>query len=216
MINKLLDTISIQYPLRTIEVGEFEALKISGMKFHIQQYTAEKLGNVSVMTASGFLGLMKMETLIINPFDVDAPILSYDRVKAFGNDTLIFELYDSFVLKPDLALLEIAKQDAKELPDHDLGEHWYDSIKLPESVSKKGKVHLHGAMFDDFAIKYLAAFLKVANKAFPCDSELKKSNAAYYVRGLLEHGGPSTDVFIRAIGRQKTETLFRKVLFALH
>ena len=34
-----------------------------------------------------------------------------------------------------------------------------------------------------------------------------------YVNGLLSHGGPSTDVFRKAIGEAKTAELFHRVLF---
>ncbi len=34
-------------------------------------------------------------------------------------------------------LLNIIKEKYAHLPERDPGEHWYDSIKLPESVSKK-------------------------------------------------------------------------------
>ena len=39
----------------------------------------------------------------------------------------------------------------------------------------------------------------------------EKTNA--YVEGLLRNGGPSTDVFKKALGEQKTAELFKTVLF---
>lgn len=38
--------------------------------------------------------------------------------------------------------------------------------------------------------------------------------ASVYVEGLLTHGGPSTDVFKKGIGNEKTAQLFRKYLFS--
>jgi hypothetical protein len=38
--------------------------------------------------------------------------------------------------------------------------------------------------------------------------------ASLYVEGLLKNGGPSTDVFKKALGVEKTAELFRKILFA--
>ena len=46
--------------------GEFANIKAKGMKFQIKQYEAKGLGNVSVMEAKGFFGLMQMDTLIMN------------------------------------------------------------------------------------------------------------------------------------------------------
>jgi hypothetical protein len=39
--------------------------------------------------------------------------------------------------------------------------------------------------------------------------------AAVYVNGLLEKGGPSTDVFKKELGVEKTTKLFRKILFGI-
>ena len=134
MIDKLLNNIERRYPLTEQDTGDFEKLKANGMKFSIRAFRAEGLGWVSVMTASGFFGLMKMDTLIINPTEVDMPLLSYDRVHAMGNDTLIYELYDTMLGQLDLTELDKAKGRTNLLPDHDLGKHWYDDIKLPQSI----------------------------------------------------------------------------------
>ena len=99
------------------------------------------------------------------------------------------------------------------MPDHDLGEHWYDSIKLSHSLSKKCK-KVHTAAFDECAMEYLESFLTAAKVAPDCDAAPKREKASVYVEGLLKHGGPSTDVFKKGIGEEKTAELFRKVLFA--
>ena len=212
MIEKLLHAIESKYPLTQQDAGDFAKLKASGMKFSVRAYKAEGLGWVSVMTASGFFGLMKMDTLIVNPTEVDMPLLSYDRVLAMGNDTLIYELYDTFLGQTDLTGLEKAKGRTAILPDHDLGTHWYDAIKLPQSLSKKGK-KLSTPAFNDAALQYMTAFLKDAQTAPGCDAEAKREKASVYVDGLLSYGGPSTDVFKKALGEEKTAYLFRHILF---
>jgi len=213
MINRMLDVIAEHFPLRELPCGEYEKMKVSGMTFRIRRFHAEGLGAVSAMVASGFFGLMKMDTLIITPTAVDMPLFSYDRVLAMGNDTLIFELYDTLLGQTDLQALESAKESAAYLPDHDPGEHWYDSIKLPVSFSKKGK-KAHREAFDTTAIHYLAQYLSAAKNASACEAAPKREKAGVYVEGLLTNGGPSTDVFKKGIGSEKTADLFRRILFA--
>ncbi len=212
MVHKLLTAIGEQYPLTGVNPGAYASLKANGTKFQVQAYQAEGLGWVSIMNASGFFGLMKMDTLIINPTVLDMPLLSYDRVHAMGNDTLIYELYDTFVGEASLPATAQAKQEGACLPDHDLGSHWYDAIKLPESLSKKGKKQ-HTVPFDVLADKYLSAFLSDCSLAPACDPEAKRTKAAVYVEGLMQNGGPSTDVFKKALGEDKTTDLFRRILF---
>lgn len=212
MIEKLLTAIGKDFPLTEQDAGDYKQLKANGMKFSIQAYKATGLGWVSVMTASGFFGLMKMDTLIINPTEVDMPLLSYDRVHAMGNDTLIYELYDTMLGQTDLSELDKAKGRTNLLPDHDLGQHWYDDIKLPQSVSKKCK-KVQTPAFDDAAYQYMISFLNAAKTAPSCEAEPKREKASVYVEGLLTNGGPSTDVFKKSIGEEKTAQLFRHVLF---
>ena len=212
MTGTMLSAIAQAYPLKELPCGEFATQKVSGMKFQIRRFQAAGLGTVSVMVAAGFFGLMKMDTLIITPTEVDMPLFSYDRVLAMGNDTLIFELYDTLLGEANLTPLQTVKDNAAALPDHDLGEHWYDSIKLPCSLSKKGKKG-HTAAFDDCTMEYLVAFLDAAKTAPACDAQPKRVKASVYVEGLLTHGGPSTDVFKKGIGEEKTAELFRKILF---
>ena len=212
MIEKLLNAIGKEFPLTEQPAGDFQKLKANGMKFSIRPYKAEGLGWVSVMTAAGFFGLMKMDTLIINATEVDMPLLSYDRVHAMGNDTLIYELYDTMVGQPDLSQLDKAKGRTNLLPNHDLGKHWYDDIKLPQSFSKKCK-KIQTPAFNDAAYQYMVAYLNAAKTAPSCDADAKREKASVYVEGLLTHGGPSTDVFKKSIGAEKTAQLFRYVLF---
>ena len=127
MTDRMLAIIDKAFPLAEQDCGEYKKMKVSGMGFTIRRFRAEGLGSVSVMVASGFFGLMKMDTLIITPTEKDMPLFSYDRVHAMGNDTLIFELYDTLLNSADLSALEEVKKQAAHLPDHDLGKHWYDS-----------------------------------------------------------------------------------------
>lgn len=211
MIQNMLRKITANYHLNAITLGEFTRMKVNGMQFQIWAFHAEGLGHVSAMTATGFFGLMKMDTLIINPTERDMPLYSYDRVLAMGNDTLICELYDTLLGQADISTIEAVKVRHKALPDHDLGKHWYDPIKLPASLSKKGKKG--NGSFDACAMEYLEAFLEAAKSAPYCDPAGKKEKASVYVEGLLTNGGPSTDVFKKAIGIEKTGFLFRHFLF---
>ena len=127
-----------------------------------------------------------------------------------GNDTLIVELYDTLSGDCDLGALENIKSQYTDLCERDPGEHWYDSIKLSQSISKKGKKN-QSSRFDDLAIQHIAAYLDINNPT-ACVHE-KERKATYYVEGLLNNGGPSTDVFKKALGVERTTELFKRILF---
>lgn len=214
MTEKLLNILAKEYPLEEIDVGDMSTLKASGMTFSVKAYNAVGLGHVSVMRAKGFFGLMKMDTLIVNPTEKDLPLYSYDRIFAMGNDTLIVELYDTLVGEFSEQTLMDIKAQYSSLPYREPGEHWYDNIKLDSSISTKGKKNLTGT-FDEFTSKHFEAYLAEGGKVGSPNREAKLEKAAYYVNGLLRNGGPSTDVFKKELGDEKTEKLFNNVLFGI-
>lgn len=211
----ILDTIITEigkaHPLTENNIGEFKFLKAPFMKFDIESYDAESLGHVSLMSMNAFFGLMKMDTIIINPMDKDLPLLSYDRVYVMGKDTLIIELYNTMTSDCDLSRLAEVAAAADKYPQNDLGEHWYDNIKLAESISlKAGKDFT--SVFDRVAENTVRAYLST-DASVDFDKAKKKSKSCDYVEGLLENGGPSTSVFQKLFGKEKTAKLFREVLF---
>ena len=211
MTDKLLALINEKYRICAVDTGDMGNIKASGMKFSVSAYRAEGLGHVSVMKATGFFGLMRMDTLMICPEDVDLPLYSYDRIFAMGNDTLITELYDTMLDKCDCSALEAAKARYAHIEERDPGKHWYDSIKLSASISKKGK-KAQTPELDALTEEHFAAYLAL-DAAKVEDKEAKKEKSRAYVEGLLNNGGPSTDAFIKSLGKEKTAKLFREILF---
>ena len=215
MTNKILHFIGQRYTLKEKNIGEFSKFKARGMTFVCNAYEAEGLGHVSVMRAKGFFGLMKMDTLVIAPENKDLPLLSYDRIIAMSNDTLIIELYDTMGdNKTDLCLINSIKNKYKLLPERFAKEeepkHWYDDIRLPETTSKKGK-KANKKAFDAYASEYIYSYLSLDADA--CDVTKKKGRTDVYVDGLLRKGGPATDVFVKEFGFNKTFTILKSVLF---
>lgn len=211
MIKKLLNLINEKYPLYQLNCGEFAKMNIKGVKFNIAAFKAKGLGHVSVMRGSCMMGLMKMDTIIINPTELDLPLYSYDRIFALGNDTLIVEMYDTLLSEYDQAKMQSIKEKYTDLPERDPGEHWYDSLKLASSISKKGKKK-QSERLDELATWHFEVYLG-SSRIPVTDKEAKQNKAGLYVNGLIEKGGPSTDVFKGAIGEEKTRILFENILF---
>ena len=212
MDHPLLKLVDEVFPL-TLRTEEPARFKASGMKFETVRYDAEGLGSVSLMKAGGMFGLMKMETLIVNPFSKDAPLLSVDRIKAMGSNLLYLEMFDT-MLAPgfDVKGLEAVSKAYKTLPDKDPGEHWYDGMRVGTPFIKKAGSKEKAAM-DQAELEYLTAFLAAAKAAPSCDPEEKREKAKAYSEGLLKNGGPATDPVKASLGEEETAKFFRKTLF---
>ena len=213
MLEKYVDELAQSYDLKEKENEEFSSFKVSGMNFDVKAYEALFLGNVSLMKAKMPLGLMEMETLIINPFELDAPLLSIDLIKAMGKITLFVEQYDTLVQgdRKEQAFLAIKKK-YEDLNEDTIKPNWYDELRYSASLKKKVSKK-EAARIETLADEYFETYLDVCRDARVCDYDEKKAKADIYRDGLLNNGGPATDTFLKAWGREKSEKFFKEVLF---
>ena len=212
MIDNLLDLINSYYPLKELDIGEYKSFDLNGMNINCGCYSSE-LGNIAYI--KGGSAMMHLDTLIISPIYKDTYLYSYDRVKAFGSDNILTELYDVLINKDNNDLndkLNTLLEDYKDIPNVEHTSNWYDSILLDVSINKKGSVELSNR-FDTLAYNYLKEYLDNSSKTIECDQTKKKELIKQYCDNLLNNGGPSTDVFIKSKGKQFCEGLFHKVLF---
>ena len=77
------------------DLGQDARRSKRGMTFETKSWEIKDIGHLCVMRMNAFLGLMKMETIVIAPTHADLPLFNVDWVKAFGTETLIAELYDT-------------------------------------------------------------------------------------------------------------------------
>ena len=200
-----------KYGLSEIDAGEFAKFNVGPMKFTVRAYDAKGFGRVSKMDTTAFFGLMKMQTVIIVPIETDLPLLSYDRIKAMGNDKLYLELYDTLSGEFEPSKIDDVKKKYASLADFDAGEHWYDSLRLSQSVFKSAKSK-ESEKIDGLAEDFFESYLESVCEGSP-DISIKKKKTEDYVSGLLKNGGPSTDAMKKRLGDEKTEKLFKNLLF---
>ena len=196
ILDESLRLLSSNFKIQKLNIKDKNKYKVGPMKFYLQQFSIEGVGNLAIMEGTAMFGLMKMDTMILTPTKKDAPLYSYDRIYALGNDTLIVEVYDTLVensnetyQKNHQKMIDVKTMYGNDF-NHDLGEHWYDSIKLPSSFSKKGKVKRQGQWFDCMFEESLKAYIQLLKEAKECNEVEKKEMNLQYVDGLFNNGGP--------------------------
>ena len=214
MMNQLLEIINAYYDLIELDTNTYKDAELNGIPLIIKSFDAVNFGSVSILSSNS--NVMNLDTLILNPFSKDMPLFSYDRIKAFQTDTLFIELYDTLLDKSINKVvneeLNIIKKKYQEISELEHKDNWYDSIRLDASTSKKVGID-QSNLFNDLTKEYLKGYLSISKNLDSCNEELKKTKAKEYTDGLLENGGPSTDAFIKAKGKEYTEKLYREVLF---
>ncbi len=199
------------FSLTEREVGEFKTIKGKGMSFQTRVYEAKGAGQLFIMTMSGMAGLMKMETVVFSPVEIDAPILSMDVVEAMGNTTLVLEVYDTTLTHPAFDELETVKARYAELPGYEAEEKPYNSLLLPSSDHKKGKKVKE--QLNAYGQEFSTTYFKLLESCQPCDPEEKKAKNAELTESLISNGGPAVNQFKKMIGDEKTAEFLRTCMF---
>lgn len=202
------------FEVKEIELGDYKKVKAGPISFTIEAYDVEGFGRVSILKGKAMMGLMKMDTWMITPFYHDSPLFSYDRIKAMGNDTFILEMYDTFKEKHSYPELLSIKDQHRDFSHYQMKPNWYDPLRLEESISIKEK--RKGKELDSLFEEYLKTFVRLVSLDTPMEEKEKKALHKKYVDGLLSRGGPSTDVFVKALGKEKTTDLFENYLFGVN
>jgi len=155
-----------------------------------------------------------MDTLIINPFEIDAPMLSYDCISMMGINILYLEPFDTTINHDfNTDSIKNIKNKYEDILDNNPQEaRWYDTMRLEGTIFKKTTDQDN---LSKMLEEYYEVYLQTLKNTKPCDIVAKKAKAAIYSNGLIENGGPATDPFLQAFGKEKTKEFFEKVLFGV-
>lgn len=192
------------------ELRDDARLSKRGMTFETRSWEIRGIGHLCVMRMNAFLGMMKMETIVIAPFEADLPLYNADWVNAFGTETQIAEFYDTQLEPwPEESQEKFGKIKAAsaDLADAPAGEHWYDSVLYPCSVHKKGKGLTD--RFNTLAKDCTDLFVEELAAAEKCPADQKKALVSGFAHKLAANDGPAVSMMARLFGK---ETMQRIVL----
>lgn len=203
-------------------IGSDAHLSKRGMTFDTKSCEIRGVGHLCVMRMNAFMGLMKMETIVIAPTKVDMPLFNVDWVSALGTETLIAELYDTQVEPwPGEAQkkFEEIQEEYLDVEDNESGEHWYDSVLYPVSIHKKGKGLTD--RFNDAAKDYIDLFaaelaeLSEPAAAGKCPADLKRARVGDFARTLVENDGPAVNMMAKLFGEETMRRIVLKHMYGV-
>ena len=217
-VDAVLEELGKEYTVTELDPGEYKEMTISGiMKFHVQQYDIQDIGNLSVMRVN--MGVMQMATVVITPQDKNLPLLSADFMYILSNRKAYLEFYDVVAEKdePYMALLsgiEEVHKNFEHLEDITTSAAWYEHL-LTVTVYKGGDKNADPDL-EKLLVDSLHVYLTEA-KDFPRLSDEQRAEkqtiTVEYTDGLIEKGGISTDVFKNSLGDEETKKFFDSVFF---
>ena len=217
-VDSVLETLGKNYTVTPVDVGDYKQMKVYGiMKFDVEQYHIEELGNLSVMRLN--MGIMQMSTIVITPFDKNLPLLSADYMYIMGNRKAYLEFYDVVKEKDDayntlMGNLQTVVDKYNHLEDFEAKAAWYEHLLTVDAY--KSCTDKNDAEIEQMLIESLDAYIAHA-KSLPLLSEEEKAEklaiTLEYTNGLVDKGGVSTDVFKKELGVEETKKFFDQVFF---
>lgn len=212
-MKKVINQLENNFKLNKIQNSEFDKFKFSVMKVESESYDIEGIGHVSYLNSKALFGLMRIESIIINPIQVDASLFSIEYMKIINNKTTIIEQYDTLLnseRKEDEFINIRNKYKDYEKINED--KHWYDDL-LYKSSFRIATNKKNDDVSENCINECVSVYIEQLKNSDKCDIDLKKQKTHKYSDGLIENGGPSTDVFNKGIGQEKTKEFFNKVVF---
>lgn len=217
-INAVLTELGTEHTVTPVDPGEYKEMTISGiMKFHVEQYDIEDIGNLSIMRVN--MGVMQMATVVITPQDKNLPLLSADYMYILSNRKAYLEFYDVVAQKdePYMALLDglaAVHQDYEHLKDITTSEAWYQHL-LTVTAYKGGNAKADKDL-ENMLVDSLHVYLTRSKDLPLLTAEERVEKLAIteeYTDGLIAKGGISTDVFKKDLGDEETKKFFDQVFF---
>ena len=211
MKETIINQLKEHYTLEKRDMGELSGLRKGLFNFDCEAYTVKDIGNLFFISMKAMFGLMKMETSVITPLNRDLSFCNLDVIKAMGNYTGMFEMYDTSIEKTDLSGFEEIRKRYNDLNDYQSSPRWYDEYKLSSCIAKKGKKI--DAKAEGMLKECLDLYLELLDKAPECDPEKKKEKTAVYVDRLITEGGVAVDNMNKLFGNETTAKLIREFMY---
>ena len=196
-----------RFTLREITPEKYRTMGSLMMRYALEQYAVEGLGNLCVLRTRAMLGLMKLVTVVVTPNSgKNVPFLLIDTMDMGKKHLCYVEYYDCTAEGADRDLLLAAGAPYADIADYAERPAWYVSERMKGSLIKTGD----RTRLEQMALDALVAYREQAAAA-PVKEENLAGLRAFQQR-MVQEGNPSTAALTRTLGKEGAEAFFRTVV----
>ena len=205
-----LAVVKERFELREVTPEKYRTMGSLMMRFHLEQYEVEGLGNLCVLRTKAMLGLMELTTVVVTPnTGKNVPFLLIDTMDMGKKHLCYVEYYDCTADGADKDLILAASAPYADVADYAEKPAWYVSERMAGSLIKTGEK----ARLEQMAADALKAYTEQAAAA-PVKPENLPGLKAFQQR-MVKEGNPSTAALTRTLGREGAETFFQTVVMPI-
>ena len=169
------------------DIGSDAKLSAKGTTMETESYEISGFGHFCILRMHAMMGLMKMETAILAPFEKELPLMNLDWVQAMGKETQIIEYYDDREADFERTLMQSFKD------------------------SGKGKTEA----FHRKVSAELEAFLEKTVAAQPADPAKKAERVRRFAENLFASDGPAVHQVVKLFGEKTAHRLVVKHMYGI-
>ena len=213
---KLLRELEGKYTVTKEDIGEDANLSKSGVHFNVESYNVEDIGHLCVITMKAFLGLMRMETVVLSCDGKDMPLINFDWIGVLKNNTFLVEMYKSMLSESNGEFLDACIKIRDEdfyIPDYKRGKHWYEDLIMETSYRKTGGEYLE--RYEKAADDYISLFVKELDRVPSCNKEEKRAKNKLFADGILKNGAPVVNRIRKLFGEETAQKLVCKYMYGV-
>ena len=151
-----------KFAVKEITPEKYRTMGSLMMRFHLEQYAVEGLGNLCVLKTRAMLGLMNLVTVVVTPSSGrNVPFLLIDTMDMGKKHLCYVEYYDCTADGADKDLLLAAGAPYADVENYAEKPAWYVKERMAGSLIKTGdKTRL-----DQMALDALKAYARQAAAA---------------------------------------------------
>ena len=199
-----------KFALKEITPEKYRTMGGPLMRFFLEQYNVEGLGNLCVLKTKAMLGLMQLVTVVVTPSSgKNVPFLLVDTMDMGKKHLCYVEYYDCTADGAAKDKLLAASAPYGDVPDYAEKPAWYVKERMAGSLIKTGD----RARLEQMALDALKAYAAQAAAA-PVKAENIAGLKAFR-RRMIEEGNPSTAALTMTLGKAGAEEFFRTVVMPL-
>ena len=199
-----------KFALKEITPEKYRTMGSLMMRFHLEQYAVEGLGNLCVLKTRAMLGLMNLLTVVVTPSSgKNVPFLLIDTMDMGKKHLCYVEYYDCTAGGADKDKLLAASAPYGDVADYAEKPAWYVQERMEGSLIKTGD----RARLDRMATDALKAYAQQALAA-SVKAENREGLKAFQ-RRMIEEGNPSTAALTKTLGKEGAEAFFRTAVMPI-
>ena len=193
-----------KFALKEITPEKYQTMGGPLMRFFLEQYDVEGLGNLCVLKTKAMLGLMQLVTVVVTPSSgKNVPFLLIDTMDMGKKHLCYVEYYDCTADGADKDKLLAASAPYADVADYAEKPAWYVKERMAGSLIKTGD----RARLEQMALDALKAYVQQAAAA-PVKPE-NIDGLKTFRRRMIEEGNPSTAALTKTLGKAGAEEFFR-------